>query len=120
MLRRITFASVDSFASAFPALAGVVLAVCIPFVVVSYRRFRGSPSNREKGAWLYFVSLVVFLHSVIGIYDLAPEAYYAVLPVIVGVTIGACFVLAYYVFAYGWIDSADSADGRTGSTSSRR
>lgn len=97
-------------------LVGVLLAVLIPLTSIGYRRLRGPPSVREKRAWLYVVSFVILLHSLIGIYDLATQTYYDVLPAIAGATVGACFVLVHYFYQYGSIgpDSAGAENGPPG------
>lgn len=85
-------------------LVGGALAAGIPLVLLLCRRFGSPPSNREKRAWLYFVALLIFTNSVIGIYGLATQAYYDLFPVVAGVAVGSTLVFVFYVYFYGWIN----------------
>ncbi|GAB3679561.1 hypothetical protein GCM10028857_01100 [Salinarchaeum chitinilyticum] len=85
-------------------IVGLFLAIVIPLVVIGAQRFRVPPSIQEKRRWLYLVALQVWILSIIGVYGVETQPYFAALPAIVGASVGACLVIIYTHYAFGSID----------------
>lgn len=98
----------------FPLYIQVALMAGMPLSAATYRWSTGrAPSDREKRSWLYLTMIFFPLDMLVvsdtyGVFD---RAFVGFEPLAGGIAGGAAFITLYYLFAFGWTDSAEDSTG---------